>query len=86
LREHPVRGDVTVHLDYHRREEDAARVADVARMIFGELKLLGPRTDLSPSFDGRPPASYPFAKVVQLLIDQQVVTPEQLWEIVTPQT
>lgn len=85
LREHPIRGDVTVDLDYHKTEEDAARVADVARAILAELGLLGPRTDPTPTFDGRPPDSYPFARVAQKLLQQQIISPEQLWKIVTPQ-
>ncbi|MHC4705322.1 MAG: AP2/ERF family transcription factor, partial [Planctomycetota bacterium] len=53
LREHPVHGEVIVHLGYYTDPEDAARVVDVAKMILADLGILR-KWDGQCNLDGEP--------------------------------
>jgi hypothetical protein len=73
----------TIHLGYHDTAEEAARVADVAKRILNALGLLR-KWDGQFNFDGQPPPSVPFAQILQMLLNQGVITAQQARQIITP--
>jgi hypothetical protein len=89
--EHPVHGEVIVHLGYYTDPEDAARVVDVTKMILANLGILR-KWDGQCNLDGEPPASAPLIEILQLLMGKkkdgrwgkQIITPEQARQIITP--
>lgn len=78
--------ETTLHLGYYRSEEDAARVADAARVVLNQLGLLDGRTDPRPSFDGKPPDSVSMAEILQMMLDQEVISPADIMRILHPTT
>lgn len=81
LRQHPRNGDQTVHLGRYDKDdiETAARVADVARLIFCKLGFFSKNIDATPTFDGRPPATVTLAQILGMMMggDAPCVSPEE---------